>query len=117
MADQRLRTKRELKSLFTNLRRKGITDDMISILIDTLWRDRSNLRTSGFRIAGGIDSVISLDPVSRIFTISPFDPENENYDPRYGIFVWSNYAVLHRIYDTKTIEIPDEEGLFCIYLV
>ena len=115
MADQRLRTKRELKSLFTNLRRKGITDDMISILIDTLWRDRANLRTSGFRIAGGIDSVISFDPVSRIFTISPFDPENENYDPRYGIFVWSNYAVLHRIYDTKTIEIPDEEGLFCIY--
>ncbi|MCA1759930.1 MAG: hypothetical protein LC658_09190, partial [Bacteroidales bacterium] len=115
MADERLRTKRELKHLFTGLRRKGITDEMISILIDTLWRDRSNSRTSGFRISGGNDSVISFDPVTRIFTIKPFDPEDEKYDPRYGIFVWSNIAVLHRIYDTKTIEIPNEEGLFCVY--
>ena len=115
MADQRLRNKRELKHLFTNLRRKGITDEMISILIDTLWRDRANNRTSGFRIRGGTDAVISINPITRIFTIAPFDPEDENYQPRYGIFVWNNVAVLHRIYDIKTIEIPDEEGLFCIY--
>ena len=115
MADQRLRNKRELKHLFTNLRRKGIIDEMISILIDTLWRDRANNRTSGFRIRGGTDAVISIDPITRIFTIAPFDPKDENYQPRYGIFVWNNVAVLHRIYDIKTIEIPDEEGLFCIY--
>jgi len=37
---ERLRTKSELKRLFTNLRRKLITDNMMSILIDVLWRDR-----------------------------------------------------------------------------
>jgi len=36
---ERLRTKSELKRLFTNLRRKLITDNMMSILIDVLWRD------------------------------------------------------------------------------
>jgi len=115
MADERLRTKRELKLLFTNLLEKGLTDAMFSILIDTLWRDRPNNRTSGFRNRGGKDAVISFDPVTRIFTINPFDPEIEYFEPRYGIYIWSNLAVFHRIYDTKTIEIPDEEGLFCIY--
>jgi hypothetical protein len=40
MADERQRTKSELKRLFSNLRRKMISDNMMSILIDVLWRDR-----------------------------------------------------------------------------
>lgn len=40
MADERQRTKSELKRLFSNLSRKLITDNMMSILIDVLWRDR-----------------------------------------------------------------------------
>ena len=65
MADKRLRTKTEIKRFFTNLKGKPITDDMISILIDVLWRNRSNMRTSGFRLSGGLDAVISFDIPSR----------------------------------------------------
>ena len=115
MADQRLRTKRELKRLFTNLPRKGITDDMISILIDTLWRDRPNLRTSGFYHAGAYDAQFNFDIATRIFTIFPFDPLVEGFEPRYSIFSWANQSEHHRIFTPFEIEIPDEEGLFCVY--
>ena len=115
MADERLRTKRELKRLFTNLKRKGISDDMISILIDTLWRDRANLRTSGFFHAGAYDAQFSFNVVTRKFTIIPFDPLVEDFEPRYSIFSWSNLAVHHRIFTPLEIIIPDQEGLFCIY--
>ncbi len=115
MADERLRTKRELKRLFTNLKRKGISDDMISILIDTLWRDRANLRTSGFFHAGGFDAQFSFNIQTRIFSIVPFDPLVEGFEPRYSIFSWSNLAVHHRIFTPHEIEIPNEEGLFCVY--
>ena len=115
MADERLRTKRELKRLFTNLKRKGISDDMISILIDTLWRDRANLRASGFFHAGAYDAQFSFNVETRIFSIIPFDPLVEGFEPRYSIFSWSNLAVHHRIFTPHEIEIPDEEGLFCVY--
>ncbi len=101
--------------LFTNLKRKGITDDMISILIDTLWRDRSNNRTSGFYTAGGYDAEISFNTSTRIFSIKPFDPLVEGFEPRFSFFSWAHEAVLNRIYSTHEIEIPDEEGLFCVY--
>ena len=115
MADERLRTKRELKRLFTNLKRKGISDDMISILIDTLWRDRANLRTSGFFHPGAYDAQFSFNVETRIFSIVPFDPLVEGFEPRYSIFSWSNLAVHHRIFTPLEIEIPNEEGLFCVY--
>lgn len=115
MADERLRTKRELKRLFTNLKRKGITDDMISILIDTLWRDRSNQRTSGFYNPGGYDAEISFNTTTRIFSIKPFDPLVTGFEPRFSFFSWAHEAVLNRIFSTHEIEIPNEEGLFCVY--
>lgn len=115
MSDERVRTKRELKHLFTNLKRKGISDDMISILIDSLWRDRSNQRSSGFYHAGGWDTETAFDVNTRIFSIKPFNPLVENFEPRYTVFSWSNEAVLHRIFTPHEIEIPNEEGLFCVY--
>lgn len=115
MADERVRTKSELKRLFTNLKRKGISDDMISILIDSLWRDRANQRSSGFYHAGGYDAEFSFDINTRIFSIKPFDPQVENFEPRYSVFSWSNEAILHRIFTLHEIVIPNEEGLFCIY--
>ncbi len=115
MADERLRTKRELKRLFTNLGRKGITDDMISILIDALWRDPTNQRTSGFYHAGGFDTTFTFNIATRIFSIIPFDPLVEDYQPRYSIFVWADQAIRQRIFTPYEIEIPNEEGLFCIY--
>jgi hypothetical protein len=115
MADKRLRTKSEVKRFFTNLKGKKITDDMISILIDVLWRNRSNMRTSGFRISGGLDSVISFDIPSRTFSIAPFDPVEPTYSPRFTFYSWSYQADFNERRSSETIQIPDEEGLFAIF--
>lgn len=115
MSNEKIRTKQELKNLFTNLRRKSITDDMISILIDALWRDKQLQRTAGFYSAGGWDAEIAFDANSRIFSIKPFDPLVEGFEPRYMVFSWTTEAHFHRIFDTHEIEIPNEEGLFFVY--
>ncbi|MCF6356541.1 MAG: hypothetical protein L3J54_01935 [Draconibacterium sp.] len=116
MANERLRTKAELKQFVAqNIKRKGITDDMLSIMIDVLWRDPANLRTSGFYLPGGTDAVINFDTPTRTFSIKPFDPLVENFIPRFGFFSWSYRAVYHRIFDENTIQIPNEEGLFAFY--
>ena len=112
----RLRTKTELKRFVAeNIKRKGITDDMLSIMIDVLWRDPANLRTSGFYLPGGTDAIIDFDTPTRTFSIKPFDPLVENFIPRFGFFSWSYRAVYHRIFKEETIQIPNEEGLFAFY--
>ncbi len=112
----RLRTKTELKRFVAeNIKRKGITDDMLSIMIDVLWRDPANLRTSGFYLPGGTDTIIDFDTPTRTFSIKPFDPLVENFIPRFGFFSWSYRAVYHRIFKEETIQIPNEEGLFAFY--
>ena len=116
MANERLRTKLELKKFVaTNIKRKGITDDMLSILIDVLWRDRYTLRTSGFFEPGGTDAIINFDVPTRTFSIEPFDPQVADFIPRFGFFSWTNSAIYHRVFKKEEIEIPDEEGLFAIY--
>ena len=115
MSNERLRTKQELKNLFTNLKRKGITDDMISILIDALWREKPIPRTAGFYAAGGWDAEIAFDISTRVFSVTPFDTLVEDFKPRYMVFTWANEAHAHRIFDTHEIEIPEEEGLFFVY--
>ncbi len=115
MSDERSRTKSELKHLFTNLSKKSITEDMISILIDVLWRDKVTQRTSGFEFAGGQFSEISFAAATRIFTIKPFDPAIENYIPRYCFYSFSLTATFHRVFQSLSIEIPNEEGLYLIY--
>jgi hypothetical protein len=115
MADDRLRTKSELKRLFTNLKGKPITEEMMGILVDVLWRDKTNIRTSGFEFPKNFDSVISVLASTRTFTIAPFDPEVAGYEPRYGIFFWNNTAVYQRIYSALSIQFPNQEGLYCIY--
>jgi hypothetical protein len=81
MPDERSRTKSEIKYLFTGLKNKEITDDMMSILIDFLYRDPVNQRSSGFEFACNYDSEISFDTGTRIFTIKPFDPLVEGSHP------------------------------------
>ncbi|WP_297095616.1 hypothetical protein [uncultured Draconibacterium sp.] len=115
MADSRLRTKQELKRLFRNLKRKGITDDMMNILIDTLWRDRVVNRTSGFYFPGGEDCHILFENSSRTFTIQPVDPLVDGYKPRFLFYSFTNRPVLQRKYYVETIVLPDEEGLFVVY--
>jgi len=115
MADERSRTRTEVKRLFTGLKQKGITDEMMSILIDFLYRDPVNFRNSGFEFAGSYDSQISFDVNNLLFSIKPFDPLADGFQPRYGIFSLSTSSAFQRFYDELTIEIPDEEGLFCIY--
>lgn len=115
MADERIRTRSELKRLFTNLTNKPVTDEMMSIAIDSLWRDKINQRTAGFYHAGSFDSVISFDAETRLFTIKPFNPLVDGFIPRLLFYSWSTEAILHRILEPLEIKIPNEEGLFCIY--
>jgi hypothetical protein len=115
MSDERDFSKSELKKIFTNLSNKEITDVMMSVLIDRCYNEKTNLRSSGFNYPGGTDSLITWEDGTRTFTITPFDPEVADWKPRYGIWSWAGSAVLHRRYETETIELPDEEGLFCIY--
>ena len=119
MADKRLRTKAELKRLFTNLKRKGITDDMMSILIDVLWREKPIMRSSGFFWPLAPDATIDWDTSTRTFTISPFETggsgSGELTNPRFRFFSWSSGPIFHQKYETESIQIPDEEGLYVIY--
>ena len=115
MTDPRPYSKKELKQLFTNLHRKGITDDMIERLIETLWRNKYTMRTSGFANAGGPDAVISFSNATRTFTITPLDPEVETYVPRFSFYVWAYAAEYIQRFSAEEIQIPDEEGLYCIY--
>lgn len=116
MAEIRLRTKSELKRFVaSNVKRKGWTDDMVSILIDVLWRDPFTMRTAGFYYPGGTDAIIDFDNATRTFSILPVDPLVQDFIPRYGFYSWSRKAVYHRKYETEIIELPNEEGLYAIY--
>jgi uncharacterized protein (TIGR02145 family) len=115
MENIRPRTKSELKKLYTNLRSKGITDDMMSDLIEACYNENPNSRTSGFETPGGTDAVMSFDPALHIFTIAPFDPVIENWQPRYGIYTWAGKPVFHRLFETIELELPDTEGLYLLY--
>ena len=116
MANERLRSKSELKKFVaTNLKRKGLTDDMVSILIDVLWRDDFTMRNNGFYTPGATETTISFESATRTFSILPTDPLVPDFIPRYGFYSWNNKAVYHRRFETETIQIPNEEGLFAIY--
>jgi hypothetical protein len=115
MTDPRPYSKKELKALFTHLGRKGITEDMMERLIETLWRNKYTMRTSGFANPGGPDAVISFDNVSRKFSITPLDPEVETYVPRFAFYTWNYTADYQQRFSKEEIELPDEEGLYCIY--
>jgi len=119
--EKRLRTKSELKKLFTNLQRKGITDDMIAILIDVLWRGKYYLRTSGFYWAGAPDMLMEWDNAIRTLTLTPREPDDpeadgaEDYHPHYKFFSWGGKPVYQRKYESENIELPDEEGIYVIF--
>ncbi len=115
MTDPRPYSKKELKQLFTNLNRKGITDDMMERLIETLWRNKFTMRTSGFANTGGPDAVIAFDNATRKFSITPLDPEVETYVPRFAFYTYNYSAEYHQRLNPEEIEIPNEEGLYCIY--
>jgi hypothetical protein len=115
--EKRLRTKNELKRLFTNLKRRGITDEMIAILIDVLWRDKPTMRTSGFYWPGAPDMSMTWDNADRTLTVQPYT-ENAGSaasNPHYRFYSWAEKPVYHRRYGTDTIELPDQEGLYLIF--
>lgn len=119
-SDRRLHTKDELKQLFFNLKRKGITDEMITILVNVLWREKPSLRTSGFYWPGAPDLTMSWENSTRTLTLTPTvpDPAEEgaaDYDPHFRFYSWAGQPVFNRIYEAEQIQIPDQEGLFFIY--
>lgn len=89
--------------------RKGWAEHQIKDLIDTLWRDEFINRTSGFDIAGSPDSQMSFDPATRIFTIEPVKK-------RFAFWQFIFKIAYFKRTEAETIELPDQEGLFLIYI-
>jgi hypothetical protein len=115
--EKRLRTKNELKQLFTNLKRRGITDEMMSILVDVLWRDKPTMRTSGFYWPGAPDISMIWDNATRTLTVQPYteDTGSGASNPHFRFYSWAGKPVYHRRYAADTIELPDQEGLYLIF--
>ncbi len=117
MIEKPLHTKKELKRLFIDLKNKGITDEMMGILIDVLWRDKTSSRSAGFFWPGGPDLSLNWDDVTRTLTLTPapaLDPESA-YVPHFRFFSFISKPVLHRRYNPESIILPNEEGLYAIY--
>lgn len=115
MNGERYLSKKELKHLFRNLKQSELTEAMMWRLIDVLWRDKYTMRTSGFVHAGSPDSIIDFNPATRIFSITPRDPEVETYKPRVSFYTFSYTAHYEQRFKREELELPDEEGLYCIY--
>lgn len=113
MAAERDLSKKELKHIFRNP--VEVTEAMYWKMIDTLWRDKYTMRTSGFVHAGSPDSVIAFDAVTRIFSITPRDPEVETYKPRFSFYTYNYTAHYEQRYKPEFLELPDVEGLYVIY--
>ncbi|MCA1761165.1 MAG: hypothetical protein LC658_15460, partial [Bacteroidales bacterium] len=64
-------TKTELHRRGDDVTRKGWTTRFYHDFLDSVWREPFINRTSGFDVAGGPDSVISFDNLTRIFSILP----------------------------------------------
>ena len=71
--------KSELRRRLSDIQRKGLTNQQVHDLIDSLWRDPWSHRTSGFETEGGTDSamdvgiedgdiIFSIEPVANVFT-------------------------------------------------
>ena len=117
-------TETELTRIFTNIQRKGISDAMYGALIKHCYNRPVNLRTSGFFYVGGIDAVMSWDNATRTITLTPFIPDPLPYDkngnlykPHFRFYSWYKGPVLHQKYQTESVQVPAEEGLFLICFV
>jgi len=120
MAENRNRTKAELKRLYTNLKRKGITDDMAAILIELCYNEKPNLRTSGFYWPGAPDMIMTWSDATRTLTLTPREPdtgteEADEYNPHFRFYSWAGYPIFHRRYEPEEITLPNQEGLYAIY--
>ena len=89
--------------------RKGWAEHQVRDLIDTLWRDEFINRTSGFDVAGGPDSIISFDPATRILRIEPASR-------RFAFWQFISKIAYFKRTDPEEIEVPDEEGLYLVYI-
>ncbi len=120
MFDKRPRTERELKKLFSNLKRKGITDDMAHILIELCYNRQVIMRTSGFYWPGAPDLEMTWDDELRTLTLTPREAavggtDAEDYIPHFRFYSWAGEPVFHRMYEPQLIQLPDQEGLYVVY--
>lgn len=89
--------------------RKGWAEHQVRDLIDTLWREEFINRTSGFDLAGGPDSSLSFDPGTRILKIEPVNK-------RFAFWQFIFRIAYFKRMEPEEIEIPDQEGLYLVYL-
>lgn len=122
MAKNQYYTEAELKKIFTNLRRKGLTDAMANILITHTYNRPVNTRTSGFYYPGNPDATLAWNNATRTVSLTPVDPGEPVYDPKgnlyvpnFRFYVWDREARMQRKEEVETLQLPNEEGLFLIH--
>jgi len=102
-------SKQELHRRGDDVTRKGWTTRFYHDFLDSVWREPFINRSSGFDVAGGPDSVIAFDNNTRIFTISPVTN-------KFAFWQFIVRISFFKRYEPMELEIPDEEGLYLIYL-
>ncbi len=102
-------TKSELHRRGDDMSRKGWTTRFYHDFLDSVWREPFINRTSGFDEAGGPDSVIAFDNNTRVFSISPATN-------KFAFWQFIVRIAFFKRYEPMELEIPDEEGLYLIYL-
>jgi len=102
-------TKSELHKRGDDVTRKGWTTRFYHDFLDSVWREPFINRTSGFDEAGGPDSVIAFNENNRVFSISPATN-------KFAFWQFIVRISFFKRYEPMEIELPDEEGLYLIYL-
>ncbi len=90
--------------------RKGFTTQMIRDMWDSLWREPTHLRWSGFQTAGSPETIISWSDVTKVFSIEPVDVE-------FSFFQYLNRLAYHRFNSKLEIDLSQtiQEGLYVFY--
>jgi hypothetical protein len=102
-------TKSELHRRGDDVTRKGWTTRFYHDFLDSVWREPFINRTSGFDVAGGPNSVLAFDNLTRIFSISPVTN-------KFAFWQFIVRITFFKRYEPMELKIPDEEGLYLIYL-
>jgi hypothetical protein len=100
--------KTELIEKLINVPAEGWTRQKVKDLIDSLWRNPTLLRWSGFEFAGSPDSVISFDEASRTFTIAPVERA-------FSYYQYKNKLTYHVHTVAHQVQIVNYPGKHLIY--
>lgn len=110
--------RKELMTRLSDYLRRGLTNQQIYDLVDSLWRDPYSPRTSGFDMAGGTDSEMSVDwgylhgndgfNMYIIFSIRPMRK-------KFKFYYYRKLLVLEKRQQEDTLHMLSGEGKFLVF--